>query len=209
MHAVARIAGRRWVRLPRPAARPATPTPRGGRGVPAEAHNVMRGILCENEQDGGWWRARGRPVCGIVRLYADETLYLVWAVMGEILTTPDRPRQAEGSYAFFATALCHSRIRTKQRGAATRYFVYKAPFARHRRGTFRVAFVVEDWPVRVRTSQGSRWTCPVSATGRHRMRHSAPRSRSWRKKSSSSCISCSGWKSSSRRGGGVSSPVAS
>jgi hypothetical protein len=49
----------------------------------------------------------------------------------------------------------------------------------------------------------------VSATGRRGERHSAPRSRSWRKKSSSSCISCSGLKASSRRWRGASSTVAS
>src|SRR5207245_5573902 len=42
---------------------------------------------------------------------------------------------------------------------------HNLPFARHRRGTFRAAFVVEDWPVRVRTSLGSWWTSPASATG--------------------------------------------
>jgi len=56
--------------------------------------------------------------------------------------------------------------------------------------------------VRVRASYGSRWIHPVSATGRRRGRHLVPRSRSWRKKSSSSCMSCSGLKSSSRRGRG-------
>ena len=50
---------------------------------------------------------------------------------------------------------------------------------------------------------------PASIPGRQRLRHSVPRSRSLRKKSSSSCISCSGLKSSSRGGRGASSPVVS
>ena len=51
------------------------------------------------------------------------------AVMGEMRTPPDRPRQAVESYAFFATVFCHSRIRTHQRGAALRYSVRKAPLS--------------------------------------------------------------------------------
>ena len=50
------------------------------------------------------------------------------AVMSEILTTPGRPRQAAGSYTFLPTALCHSRIRTRPRGAAPRDSLRKAPF---------------------------------------------------------------------------------
>src|SRR5439155_11808211 len=83
------------------------------------------------------------------------------------------------------------------------------PFTRQRGGTFRATSAVEDWSVQVRASQGSRWTFPVLATDSHGGRYSAPRSRSWRKKSSSSCISCSGLKASSRRGRGASSTVAS
>ena len=45
-------------------------------------------------------------------------------------------------------------------------------------GTFRATSVIEDRPRRVRASQGSRRTCTVSATGRRRVCHSAPRSRS-------------------------------
>ena len=52
-------------------------------------------------------------------------------------------------------------------------------------------------------------TLPVPATGSRGGLHSAPPSRSSRKKSSSSCISCSGLRSSSRSGRGASSPVAS
>ena len=58
------------------------------------------------------------------------------------------------------------------------------------------------WPGRCMVS------CAVPVPGQRRWRHSAPRSRSWRKNSSSSCIICSGLKSSSRRGRGT-SPVAS
>ena len=52
-------------------------------------------------------------------------------------------------------------------------------------------------------------TLPVPATGSRGVLHSALPSRSSRKKSSSSCISFSGLMSSSRRGRGASSPVAS
>ena len=83
------------------------------------------------------------------------------------------------------------------------------PFVRQRRGTCSTTSVAEDWPVHVRASQGSRWSFPDPATGSCGGRPSAPRSRPWRKKSSSSCISCSGWKSSSRRWRGASSTVAS
>jgi hypothetical protein len=61
------------------------------------------------------------------------------------------------------------------------------------------------------------WACPVRrvlpfpvpSPGRRTLRHSAPRSRSLRKKSSRSCINCSGLKASSRCGCGASSTVVS
>ena len=106
----------------------------------------------------------------------------------------------------YATDFCSIRNPGKPAGAGSYRIL---PFVRHRRVIFRAASVVEDWSMRVRASHGSRWTFPGPTMGSHGVHHSARPSRSWRKKSSSSCISCSGLKSSSRRGRRAASPVAS
>src|SRR5438445_3402684 len=67
----------------------------------------------------------------------------------------------------------HGKLPWAAHGYAVGHLSQNLLFARHCRGTFHATFVIEDWSVRMRGSERSRWTCPGPATGSRRLRHSA------------------------------------
>ena len=103
-------------------------------------------------------------------------------------------------------------LRSMRHACGTKRIVAMRGRRPYTRATMR-SMVSPSWP----PPQQHLCSCPVRlvvtllvpSPGSCGVRHSAPPSRSLRKKSSSSCISCSALSSSSRRGRGALSPVAS